>query len=336
MGKVNSPSLYLPGHLTEVEPLDMATGGAVSNTGLALHRLGIAVGLMGTVGDDPIGKLIIDAFSSRDPALYRLISVLPGQPSSYTIVLSPGHADRSFLHCTGTNAVFDQSNIDFSLVKQAKIFHLGYPPLLPRLFANDGAIFHEICKRAKEIGAIMSVDMVMPDSERPSGQANWPLILKKALPYVDIFVPSIEEILYMLRRDDFWKWQGSVLAHLTADYLRELADEILAMGAVITGFKLGEMGMYLRTAEESQFERLHALPIDHKIWANVALWMPAFQVRVEGTVGAGDSAYAGFLTALLQGLSPLESMRLACAVGACNVEAADATSGIKTLAETNA
>lgn len=56
-----------------------------------------------------------------------------------------------------------------------------------------------------------------------------------------------------------------------------------------------------------------------------------------GTTGAGDLAYAGFLQpVLLKNSPPREALRWACAVGACNVEAADATSGIKTWAETEA
>lgn len=35
-----------PGRLFEIGALEMSTGGAVSNTGLALHKLGIDVGLM--------------------------------------------------------------------------------------------------------------------------------------------------------------------------------------------------------------------------------------------------------------------------------------------------
>ena len=38
---------FLPGRLLETGPVVMATGGAVSNTGQALHKLGIPTRLMG-------------------------------------------------------------------------------------------------------------------------------------------------------------------------------------------------------------------------------------------------------------------------------------------------
>lgn len=40
--------------------------------------------------------------------------------------------------------------------------------------------------------------------------------------------------------------------------------------------------------------------------------------------GAGDAAYAGLLAAMLRGLPPQAAAEMACAVGACCVEAPDA------------
>jgi sugar/nucleoside kinase (ribokinase family) len=51
---------------------------------------------------------------------------------------------------------------------------------------------------------------------------------------------------------------------------------------------------------------------------------------VAGTTGAGDSTIAGFLASIFKGLSPVEALNVAVAVGACCVEAPDATSGIRT------
>ena len=61
---------------------------------------------------------------------------------------------------------------------------------------------------------------------------------------------------------------------------------------------------------------------------------PAFVVDVVGTTGAGDAAYGAFLAAMLHGLPPAECAQMACAVGACNAEQADATSGVRPWDET--
>jgi sugar/nucleoside kinase (ribokinase family) len=66
------------------------------------------------------------------------------------------------------------------------------------------------------------------------------------------------------------------------------------------------------------------------------LWTACFKVDVIGTTGAGDATIAGFLSALLRGLDPQETLITAVGVGACNVEAADALSGLRSWDETQA
>jgi sugar/nucleoside kinase (ribokinase family) len=57
-------------------------------------------------------------------------------------------------------------------------------------------------------------------------------------------------------------------------------------------------------------------------------------VNVVGTTGSGDATIAGFISALLRDMCPEEAITAAVAVGACNVEAADALSGIRPWEET--
>ncbi len=336
LGAITPEMLALPGRLLETGPMSVSTGGAVSNTGLALHRLGANVRLLATVGDDLIGRVIIAFLKDRDPALTEFMHVKPNQPGSYSVVLSPKNGDRTFLHCPANNSTFSTEDIDFEVVAQGKIFHLGYPTILPRLIENDGDALAAIYQQAKAVGAATSLDMTLPDPASPSGRADWKAILAKTLPYVDIFLPSIEEILFMLRRDDYERWHGNVLSHLTRAYLRDFADELLVMGVVIAGFKLGEMGIYLRNAESAKFDRLARLGLNVPQWADAEVYLPAFQAEVVGTTGAGDSAYAGFLVGIVRGMSPENAVRLACGVGACNVEAPDATSGVQSLEATEA
>ena len=91
--------------------------------------------------------------------------------------------------------------------------------------------------------------------------------------------------------------------------------------------------------EEPDVSRLragghHARPTHPNIWANYENWSPCFQVDVVGTTGSGDATIAGFLAALLRDLPPDKTITAALAVGACNVESADALSGIRSWEET--
>lgn len=324
-----------PGKLFEIGPLEIATGGSVSNTGLALHRLGVNTGLMTTVGDDLLGRVIIAKLKDRDPRLGERIKVRENEASSYSVILSPENEDRIILHCSGNNERFTADDIDFDLVGQSKMFHLGYPPLLPMLYANDGDGLYAIFQRVYQMGVITSLDMALPDPNGPSGQVDWKRILARVLPYVDIFLPSLEEITFMLRRKDYYRWQGNISESVNRAYVRDLTDELLAMGAAISGIKLGEYGFYLRTTGDlNPLNRLQRVGQVAQDWQNLDLWQPAFAVQVVGTTGAGDSAYGGFLAAMMRGLSPAEVMRVTCAVGACNTEATDATSGVQSWDDT--
>jgi sugar/nucleoside kinase (ribokinase family) len=172
--------------------------------------------------------------------------------------------------------------------------------------------------------------MSLTDPNGAGGQTNWRMLLERTLPHVDIFMPSIDEILFMLRRSDYDEWQGQFLEHISLGYLDELVDELFSLGgSSVVGVKLGEYGMYVRTGNAASIQRLARIPVDVNEWASKRIWHPAFDVDVIGTTGAGDSAYAGFLTAMLHGLSAEKAVEWACAVGACCVETADATSGVQ-------
>lgn len=334
MESVPLTSLSSPGKLFETGALEMSTGGSVSNTGLALHRLGANVRLLANVGDDLIGRVIVAFLKDRDSHLADYITVQSGQPSSYSVLLSPENVDRIILHCTGTNDTFGPDDVDYTLLENAKIFHLGYPTLLPSLIADDGQPACELFRRAKATGVVTSLDMALPDPNKFAGQVNWPKIIDCVLPYVDVFLPSIEEIVFMLRREDYDRWGGDVLAHVDKAYCAALADELLGHGVAFVGLKFGEYGIYLKTAQSLDADTLSRLPIDLNTWAGVEIWHPAFVVDVVGTTGAGDSAYAAFLVSLLNALNPHEAIQMACAVGGFNVERADATSGVKSWQET--
>ena len=89
---------FVPGQLLHVGPLCFSTGGPVSNTGLALHQLGIATQLMGKVGDDFSGQVVRQIIAGYSPHLVDGMIINPSVSTSYTIVISPPGMDRIFLY----------------------------------------------------------------------------------------------------------------------------------------------------------------------------------------------------------------------------------------------
>jgi sugar/nucleoside kinase (ribokinase family) len=332
-------ALFLPGRLVKAGPLTFSTGGAVSNTGLALHELGIQTRLVGKIGDDLLGQVVRRVVEAHGGHLADCLVVDGSVDTSYTVIVNPPGVDRIFLHCPGANDAFAADDVGHDVVAQARLFHFGYPSLMRLMFEDDGVQLIELFRRVKGAGVTTSLDMSFPDPTSSAGRADWTAICRAVMPYVDVFLPNIEETLYMLRRavyEDLSRAAGGdLLSQVAPALLSDLSAEVLAMGASVVGFKLGHRGLYVHTAGQSAMEVLGtAQPGDPASWADKELWVPCFQVDVAGTTGAGDATVAGFLCALLRGASLEEAVTMAVAVGACSVEAADALSGIRCWEET--
>ena len=152
-------------------------------------------------------------------------------------------------------------------------------------------------------------------------------------------MPSVEELLFMLRRvrfDELTARVGAagVLKALILGEIVSLADEALGMGAKMVLLKMGTLGLHLRTGTAlSGLGR--GTPSGLPAWAGRQLWVPCFQPdRVTSTVGTGDAAIAGFLAALLRGALPGLALNVAAATGACCVEEPGALEGVRPWEET--
>lgn len=313
---------YAPGTLVEVGPATVSTGGCVANTGLALHRLGTRVRLLGRIGDDPFGEIVVRSLAAD--GLEGGLKTIPGESTSYTVILSPPEEDRMFLHFAGANDSFTEGDVTQDVLSGARIFHFGYPPIMRRMHEDAGENLASLLSRAKAAGLTTSLDMAYPDPSTSAGRADWPRILRRALPATDVFMPSLDELIVMLE-------PGAPAGPLAAEGLSRLGEGLLQMGAGVVGVKCGPRGLYLRTAPEGRLRRAN-IP-DPAAWADRELWSPAFEVEAAGTAGAGDATVAGLLHALHAGALPEEAATAAVAVGAMSVEAPDATGGIKSWDE---
>jgi sugar/nucleoside kinase (ribokinase family) len=335
--------LVMPGKRTDIGPAALATGGVVSNTGLALHRLGISTRLMGKIGDDLFGRTILDILRQRDPDLAEGMIVDPTSPTSYTIVISAPGFDRGFLHCAGANDTFSAADVEDERLAGATLLHFGYPPTMRRIYADGGQELANLMQRAKQAGVATSLDTSHVDADAPAGRVDWRSYLQRVLPHVDLFLPSLDEIFFMLEPGRFATMRADGKAAHTGEenlavkggisLLRDLASQLIQMGAAVVVLKLGDQGIYLRTTSDPiRLSRMGKVRLSTD-WLDRELLASAFQVEVVGTTGAGDCAVAAFLAALLRGLNPEAALTVAVGAGACNVEVVDATSGVPTWEE---
>jgi sugar/nucleoside kinase (ribokinase family) len=155
---------------------------------------------------------------------------------------------------------------------------------------------------------------------------------------VDVFVPSIEEILFMLEPDTYRHTlarteNGDMLAAIPADVVPRLAERMLAMGVKVLLIKAGHRGAYLRTGDLGTFNAPDSpLRLSDGKGCPDGTWIPPFPVEPErfcNACGAGDCAVAGFLSALLNDVTIEEAGHYAMLAGRDNLYGQDALSGLR-------
>ncbi|MBX7256917.1 MAG: carbohydrate kinase family protein [Candidatus Hydrogenedentes bacterium] len=131
------------------------------------------------------------------------------------------------------------------------------------------------------------------------GQGKWYARIEYALPHLDIVMSSLEE----------------ARMYTGAQTPEAIADFYLEHGAKIALIKLGGDGVFVKDSLES-------------------FQLPAHQVNVVDTTGAGDAACGGFLYGFLQGWGLQQCARLANAVGGLTVQAMGGAEGVHSLDKT--
>lgn len=335
----NISEVLQPGKLIEMGKAEVSTGGAVANTGLGMKILGADVTLMGKVGCDEFGNMICDILNKYDAAKGMIFS--DKVSTSYSVVLAVPGIDRIFLHNPGANNQFRAEDISEEALKEATLFHFGYPTLMKSMYENNGAELIALFKRVKAMGCATSLDLSAVDPDTEAGRADWEKILEAVMPYVDFFVPSVEELCFMLDKERFKEWQiracGRDITEVLAPDtdIKPLADRCMSLGAKVLLLKCGRPGMYFKSADVKKLkgiETIIKLNIDD--WADREIFEKSYVPdKVLSGTGAGDTSIAAFLTAMLNGEAPEMCLNLAAATGASCVTAYDALSGLKPLEE---
>ena len=263
------------------------------------------------------------------------------ESTSYSVVLAVPGIDRIFLHNPGANDSFYASDVDKEALSEAALFHFGYPTLMRSMYENDGAELIKLFRMVKEAGCATSLDLAAVDKDSEAGRADWDKILTNVMPYVDFFLPSIEELCYMLDRRGFEEWQQRAAGKDITEVLdlekdiRPLADKCMKMGAKVLVLKCGAPGMYYRTAGAEVLDKIgRRTGLDVSSWSGKEGFEKSFKPsKVLSGTGAGDTSIAAFLTSMLNDEKLEDCMELAAATGASCIEAYDALSGLKPLPE---
>lgn len=328
--------ILIPGKLIQMGQADVHTGGAVANTGLAMKVLGADVTLMGKIGADEFGGMVLNILRRYGTDEGMIVS--EGESTSYSVVIAVPGIDRIFLHNPGANNSFGCEDINYEEVEKADLFHFGYPPLMRKMYQEEGREIAEMFRRVKDRNTVTSLDLAAVDAKSEAGGADWENILAGVLPYVDFFVPSVEELCFMLDRERYESWNDRAAGRditevITLEEVKPLARKAISMGAKAVLIKCGAPGIYYRTASEKRMQSVcESLGLSVGEWADKDGFEQSYvpEQILSGT-GAGDTSIAAFLVSALEGCGLEEAVRMAVATGACCVAAYDALSGLKPL-----
>jgi sugar/nucleoside kinase (ribokinase family) len=278
------------GKLELVDTLSLYTGGCAASASIDMAKIGINVAIIGKIGNDGFGKFMKSAFEDNGVLTDGLIMNENGATSA-SLVIVTADGERSFIHCLGENATFVESDIDYSIVDKAKLVFVAGKMLMPSFDGEGCATF---LKKCKEKGKMTALDTAWDSKGR------WMKVLADSMPYIDYFLPSIEEAMELSGKTD----------------PEEIADVFLSMGAKVVVIKLGKDGCLIKTKDGEKYK------------------IPTYErIKPIDTTGAGDSFCAGFLTALVKGKSLPECGKFANAVGTHCVMAKGASTGIKSEKE---
>ena len=323
-----------PGKLVNVGKVAIAPGGCVTNTGLALKKFGADVRLIAKVGKDEFADILYEKYREQGAEPNFIVS--EDDATSYTIVIAPKGCDRAFLHDSAANDSFKEADIDYEVVKEADYFHFGYPTLMKEFYRSDKDELQNMYRKVKKFNLITSLDVTAVDPESETADIDWNKRLSEVLPYVDFFMPSIEELCFMLDREKYYEMQkrGSddvcMYLSLSEDVI-PMAEKVLNLGCKGVLIKCGAAGLFLMMADSSRMEELSE-KISVEKWADKKIFQNSYVPdRILSGTGAGDTSIAAFIYGMCNEMSPEDALKIAAGTGASCITEYDTLSGLLSI-----
>ena len=170
---------------------DLVMGGSCCIFATQAAKLGLRVAILGRVGDDYFGKLIVDTLAAASVDT-RFIEVDNDLRTGITVHLVQGD-DRAMLTHMGSLNTLRVDDVTDEILASARHLHYG------SLYLQTGLLPHwvEILERAKHLGMTVSLDTNWDPDER------WDHDLDRAYPFVDVLLPNEQEAMYLSRRASY-------------------------------------------------------------------------------------------------------------------------------------
>lgn len=185
--------------LAEAPAFKKAPGGAPANVAVGIARLGGSSAFIGKVGEDEFGYMLADILKENNVNSDGM-RFDPGARTALAFVTLRSDGEREFMFYRNPSAdmLLQESELDFELIKKAKIFHYGSISLItePCKSAHVAA-----AKAAKDAGVVISYDPNLRLPLWPSAQSAREGILS-IWDMADIIKISEEEISFLTNGED--------------------------------------------------------------------------------------------------------------------------------------
>ena len=280
-----------------VDTIRMTVGSSSAIFACGAARVGLRVAFAGVVGDDALGRFMLDAMAERGIDVSACV-VDPHRPTGATVIMT-SPSQRAMLTAMGAIGALDVDAVPSSLIARARHLHLGAFYLQDRSRDRLPGFF----AAARERGLTTSFDTNWDPTER------WDGGVIETLRASDVFFPNAAEARRITGIDDVDEAAGA---------LATMGAEGRIDGGPVVAVKLGAAGAFAVTA------------------GGPLVRVPALLVDPVDTTGAGDSFDAGFLRAWLDGGDLRESLELGVACGALSTRRLGGVDGQPTLAEARA
>jgi len=260
------------------DEMTLSLGSSTAIFASNLSVLGATVGFIGKIGKDSFGELIIESLNNKK-VITDLIIKDDTVKTGATIVLNFDE-DRAMITYPGAMEKLSIEDIKTDDLKRSKHLHFSSFFLQPGI-KND---ITNLFKIAKELGLTTSLDPQWDPAEK------WDMDLKNLLPYVDVFLPNIMELLHLTREN---KIENAI------NNIKNYANTVVV--------KNGNKGSIVFNKDEK---------ITKEAFLNT---------NVVDAIGAGDSFDAGFICKYINSSTLEECQVFGNLIGAVSTTAAGGT-----------
>lgn len=185
--------------LAEAPAFKKAAGGAPANVAVGIARLGGSSAFMGKVGEDEFGYMLANILKYNNVNNDGMRFDSSARTAlAFVTLRKDGEREFMFYRNPSADMLLQESELDFDLIKKAKIFHFGSISLItePCKSAHIAA-----AKAAKDAGVLLSYDPNLRLPLWPSAESAREGILS-IWDTADIIKVSEEEISFLTQGED--------------------------------------------------------------------------------------------------------------------------------------